>query len=130
MTALLENGWVVVVKRDCSTCEIVQPVLCKMMNFGTPLQVFSQDDPDFPEGIANVEDDRDLEQSFRLDIETVPTLIHRVNGREVERTLGWHRGDWRELTGIEELGEELGGTRGVDAPLKNGLVWQNWPGGY
>ena len=107
MTDLLENGWVVVVKRDCSTCELVQPVLCKMMNFETPLQVFSQDDPDFPEGIANVEDDRDLEQSFRLDIETVPTLIRRENGQEVERTLGWDQGDWRELTGIEGLGKEL-----------------------
>ena len=107
MTALLENGWVVVVKRDCPTCELVQPVLRKMMDFGTPLQVFRQDDPDFSDGIANVVDDRDLEQSFRLEIESVPTLIRRENGQEVERTVGWHRGEWWELTGIAGLGEEL-----------------------
>ena len=107
MTALLKNGWVVVVKRDCPTCELVQPVLRKMMDFGTPLQVFSQDDPDFSDGIANVVDDRDLEQSFRLDIESVPTLIRRENGREAERTVGWHRDEWRGLTRIAELGEEL-----------------------
>ena len=66
MTELLANGWVVVVKHDCPTCELVQPVLRKMEDSGTPLQVFSQDDPSFPEGLATVVDDRDLEQSFRL----------------------------------------------------------------
>ncbi len=107
MTELLENGWVVVVKHDCPTCELVQPVLRKMEDSGTPLQVFSQDDPSFPEGLATVVDDRDLEQSFRLEIESVPTLIRRENGQEVERTVGWHRGEWWELTGIAGLGEEL-----------------------
>ena len=107
MTELLENGWVVVVKHDCPTCELVQPVLRKMADSGTPLQVFSQDDPSFPEGLATVVDDRDLEQSFRLEIESVPTLIRRENGQEVERTVGWHRGEWWELTGIAGLGEEL-----------------------
>ena len=56
MTELLENGWVVVVKHDCPTCELVQPVLRKMADSGTPLQVFSQDDPSFPEGLATVVD--------------------------------------------------------------------------
>ena len=107
MTELLENGWVVVVKHDCPTCELVQPVLRKMADSGTPLQVFSQDDPSFPEGLATVVDDRDLEQSFRLEIESVPTLIRRENGQEVERTVGWHRSEWWELTGIAGLGEEL-----------------------
>ena len=107
MTELLANGWVVVVKHDCPTCELVQPVLRKMEDSGTPLQVFSQDDPSFPEGLATVVDDRDLEQSFRLEIESVPTLIRRENGQEVERTVGWHRGEWWELTGIAGLGEEL-----------------------
>ena len=107
MTELLANGWVVVVKHDCPTCELVQPVLRKMEDSGTPLQVFSQDDPSFPEGLATVVDDRDLEQSFRLGIESVPTLIRRENGQEVERTVGWHRSEWWELTGIAGLGEEL-----------------------
>ena len=107
MTELLANGWVVVVKHDCPTCELVQPVLRKMEDSGTPLQVFSQDDPSFPEGLATVVDDRDLEQSFRLEIESVPTLIRRENGQEVERTVGWHRSEWWELTGIAGLGEEL-----------------------
>ena len=114
MTELLENGWVVFVKRDCPTCELVQPVLRTMADAGTELQVFSQDDPEFPTGIASIVDDRDLEQSFRLEIESVPTLIRRENGQEANRAVGWHRGEWRELTGVAGLGEELPDFGGED----------------
>ena len=104
---MIENGWVVVVKRDCPTCELIQPVIQRLAESGTPLQVFSQDDPGFPEGLPDVVDDRELEHSFRLDIESVPTLIRREQGAEAERAVGWHREDWTRLTGLTNLGDGL-----------------------
>ncbi|MEZ4663142.1 MAG: hypothetical protein R2911_36805, partial [Caldilineaceae bacterium] len=46
-------------------------------------------------------------QSFRRDIEIVPTLMRLENGAEVERTVGWDKATWRRMTGVESLGEEL-----------------------
>ena len=40
-----------------------------------------------------------LEQSFRLEIETVPTLIRYESGAENGRTIGWYRQNWEVLTG-------------------------------
>jgi hypothetical protein len=37
----------------------------------------------------------------------VPTLIRVEDGREVERTYGWHRGDWQRITGRANLGDDL-----------------------
>ena len=37
----------------------------------------------------------------------MPTLIFRENGVETKRTFGWMRSEWRELTGIADLGNEL-----------------------
>ena len=37
----------------------------------------------------------------------MPTLIFRANGVETKRTFGWLRSEWRELTGIADLGAEL-----------------------
>ena len=59
-----------------------------------PLAVVSQDDPTFPSGVRSVIDDQELERSFRLNIEAVPTLIRFKDGREVERTVGWERKEW------------------------------------
>ena len=105
MKTELPSGLVVVVKRDCPTCELVAPVLADLASRGA-LSIYSQDDPDFPEGLA-VRDDRELELSYHHDIEAVPTLLRVEEGREVERTEGWHRGDWEKLTGISGLGAEL-----------------------
>jgi hypothetical protein len=69
--------------------------------------VYSQDDPAFAAGVRGAQYDSTLEHSFRLQTEFVPTLIRVENGEEVERTYGWHRDDWRRLTGIEGLGEDL-----------------------
>ena len=33
--------------------------------------------------------------------------IFRKNGVETKRTFGWQRSEWRELTGIADLGGEL-----------------------
>jgi hypothetical protein len=49
--------------------------------------VFSQDDPAFPPGVPVV-DDRELEVSWRLQVQTVPTLLRVRDGGEVERTEG------------------------------------------
>lgn len=68
--------------------------------------VYSQDDPAFPEGIEVVHD-RDLSVSWHHDIETVPTVIRVVDGVEVERTIGWVRDEWRRLTGVAQLGDDL-----------------------
>ena len=52
-------------------------------------------------------DDRALEVSHQLGIEIVPTLIRMAEGQEVERQIGWHKGDWESLTGVSGLGEGL-----------------------
>jgi len=100
------DGFVAVVKRDCPTCALVEPVLRELAENGEPLSVYCQDDPSFPDGVPVI-DDRRLATSYRLKIEIVPTLIRFSRGREVERVIGWNRGEWRSLSGIGSLGEKL-----------------------
>ena len=101
----LPDGWVVVLKRDCPTCILVEPVLHQLAAAGE-LTVYSQDDPGFPAGLPVV-DDRALETSWRLQIDTVPTLLRVADGTEVARTVGWLRSSWEELTAVTGLGPEL-----------------------
>lgn len=101
----LPDGWVVVLKQDCPTCVLVAPVLHQLAAAGR-LTVYSQDDPGFPAGLAVV-DDRELEHSWRLQAETVPTLLRVEGGVEVERTAGWLREAWEALTGVPGLGPDL-----------------------
>ncbi|WP_051581605.1 thioredoxin family protein [Pseudonocardia acaciae] len=96
------DGLVAVVKRDCPTCQLVEPVLAAL-----PVTVYTQDDPTFPESVAGVRDDTALDVSLALDIETVPTLLRFENGTETARTVGWLRPDWEELAGVTGLGTEL-----------------------
>ena len=96
-----------VVKRDCPTCHLVEPVLERLAGGRDGLAVFSQDDPDFPASLSGVVDDTELEHSFRLDIETVPTLVRFEDGKETGRAVGWNRAEWRDLTSIPDLGAEL-----------------------
>ncbi|MGE0483969.1 MAG: thioredoxin family protein [Gammaproteobacteria bacterium] len=100
------DGIIAVVKRDCPTCELADPVLKEIETRGLPLTVYVQDDPAFP-STSRVVDDRELEASFRLAIETVPTLLRFDAGNEAARAIGWHRGDWQALTGLEDLGAGL-----------------------
>ena len=102
----LPNGLIAVVKRDCPTCLLVDPVLVEIERAGKPLTVYVQDDPSFTQ-VAGSVDDRDLAQSFRLGIEIVPTLIEVVAGHEVQRTIGWVRSEWAALTGLATLGADL-----------------------
>ena len=103
---LPNDGLVLVVKRDCPTCELIAPVTKTLQESGLLSQIMSQDDPTFPDGLVVV-DDRELEGSFNLDIEIVPTLVKRENGTETARATGWHRQESETLTGTRSLGVEL-----------------------
>jgi len=104
----LPDGLVLIVKRDCATCRLVEPVMADVVErFDGPVTVYSQDDPDFPESITGVIHDDDLAVSWHHDIETVPTVIRVHDGTEVERAVGWLRDDWERVTGIAGLGPDL-----------------------
>lgn len=106
----IQDGFVAVVKRDCPTCTLIDPVLVELQERGRPLTVYVQDDATYTQA-TNAFDDRSLEVSFKLSIETVPTLIEYRDGVEARRIIGWERNEWRHLTGIAELGEGLPGYR-------------------
>jgi len=109
----LPDGLVVVVKRECATCALVEPLLPRLQGAladGESLTVFTQDDPAFPSTVPAVHD-ADLAVSWHHAVETVPTLIRVRDGAEVERTFGWSAADWRRITGISSLGEGLPATR-------------------
>jgi hypothetical protein len=93
----LPDGLVAVVKRECPTCVLVEPVLR-----GLGAEVWCQDDAGWFE-----HDDTELELSYRLGIETVPTLLRIEDGAETARVVGWSREQWEELTGLAGLGEDL-----------------------
>lgn len=102
----LADGLVLVVKRDCPTCQLVAPLLSELRQGPYLLQVVSQDDPEFPAG-ARPRFDDDLELSDELEIEIVPTLLRLDAGSVVERAIGWQRDAWRRLSGVSTLGAEL-----------------------
>jgi hypothetical protein len=85
---------------------LVAPVLAQLRASGVRLAVYTQDDRAFPAGLDPV-DDGSLEMSFRLGVETVPTLLRMSGGREEARTVGWSRAAWEELTGVRGLGPSL-----------------------
>ncbi len=103
----MPDGLIVVAKRDCPTCTLVEPLLAELADGELPLTVWVQDDSDFAAGLAGRGFDADLAHSYRLRIEFVPTLIRVEAGREVGRTYGWQRGDWQRLSGRPGLGAAL-----------------------
>jgi len=107
-TPLLPDGLVAVVKRDCPTCVLVGPVLAEVRDRAAePLTVFSQDDPTFPEETGGAHDDRPLDVSFALELETVPTLLRVRDGQETARIVGWSRDQWETFTGVAGLAAGL-----------------------
>ena len=104
---LIADGLVMFAKRACPTCTLIEPVMRELAQKGGAFQVVSQDDPQFPAGVASVVDDRELDYSWLSGIEITPTLIRYEGGREVERVAGWDRDGWRRLTGVTALGEGL-----------------------
>ena len=122
---LLPDGIVIVVKRECETCQMVVPVLGQVAA-GVETHVYTQDDPDFPGEPAAIPD-TDLAVSWFHDIETVPTVIRVERGVEVERTVGWSRDAWESVTGLADLGADLPpmrpgcGSMSVDPDLVDAL---------
>lgn len=109
MNPATQTSFALVVKKDCPTCVLIEPVIEYLANrFEGNLRVYVQDDPSFPENIANRIDDSDLEFSYRNNIEVVPTLI-RLTGSSGEdaRIYGWDKQQWQDFTGFAELGTEL-----------------------
>ncbi|MGZ0178673.1 MAG: thioredoxin family protein [Acidimicrobiales bacterium] len=99
----LPSGLVAFVKRDCETCQLIDPILGQIAK-DEPLTVYTQDDLSFP-GSLSALDDLLLEMSWHHDIETVPTLIRvDTNGVEQDRIIGWSRDQWQAFTGNMELG--------------------------
>jgi hypothetical protein len=107
----LPDGLIAVLKHECPTCVLVEPVISQLTAGGALRAVYSQDDPAFPAAVSGVVDDRELEASFRLGVQFVPTLIRRENGRETGRAFGWNREEWEALSGIRGLGPGLPGNR-------------------
>jgi hypothetical protein len=97
---------IAVVKRDCETCRLVEPVLAQI-RARAPLALYSQDDPGFPESLGGSQDDTALERSWHLKIETVPTLIRFEGEKEVARIAGWDRAEWERVAQITRLGAGL-----------------------
>lgn len=105
----MTTRYALVVKKDCPTCALIEPLiplLAEQVDGG--LSVYVQDDPDFP-GNFDAIDDRELDFSWRNGIEIVPTLLRGEggDGANCERVVGWDRAEWREFTGVADLGKEL-----------------------
>ena len=101
----LPDGLVAFVKRECPTCVLVAPVLADLAA-RTPLTVFTQDDPAFPDHTRR-SDDTSLRMSWHHAIETVPTLLRVEDGIERERVVGWQRQEWEQISGVHGLGGGL-----------------------
>jgi hypothetical protein len=107
----LPDGLVAIVKHDCPTCTLVQPLLAEL---GAHL--------------VSEDDDLGLETSYRLRVETVPTLLRIEGGAERERIVGWSRPQWEALTGVAGLGRDLPehrpgcGSRTLDPGVADELV--------
>jgi hypothetical protein len=88
-----------VVKQSCETCTLIEPIIRQIAEHFN-LRVICQDTQDFPAGLP-VEFDASLEQSYRLRIEVVPTLIIQKDGIETSRIFGWDVGAWEALLSIQ-----------------------------
>ncbi len=103
----LTDGIAIVLKRDCPTCVMIEPVVAQLVASGAKIHILSQDDPTFPAGAGPVIDDRGLRLSWDHKIETVPTVLRLEKGRETARAIGWDRAEWEALTGVAKLGPAL-----------------------
>ena len=104
-----EHNYSLVVKKDCPTCALIEPVIKQLSDtFSDSLTIYVQDDPSFPENVADKIDDSSLEFSYKQKIEIVPTLIRSGDGLDEQaRIFGWDKSQWQEFTGIENLGANL-----------------------
>jgi hypothetical protein len=101
----VSQSFLVVVKADCPTCQLVLPVLETLAGRGD-VTLLTQDDPAFPP-VPGVEYDGSLERSFDLGVEIVPALLAFDGGTETGRCEGWERSAWQALVGDVTLGTAL-----------------------
>ena len=101
-----EELLIAVIKNDCPTCQLLVPTLDNLGKAGK-VTVVLQDEIDFPSEADWVIEDKELEVSWNLNLDSVPTLLHFKNGNEVKRTVGWSREEWRKFTGDPTLGDDL-----------------------
>jgi len=94
----LPDGILAVVRQDCPTCTLVAPVVSELAGAGV-VDVVSEDSDD------------GLELSWRLGVETVPTLLRVRGGQVTERLEGWERSRWEAFAGVAGLGPGLPGHR-------------------
>ena len=104
-----KHHYSLVVKKDCPTCALIEPVIKQLSDtFNNSLTIYVQDDPSFPESVADKIDDSSLEFSYKQNIEIVPTLIRSGDGLDEQaRIFGWDKNQWQKFTGIENLGTNL-----------------------
>jgi hypothetical protein len=102
----ISDELVIFAKRDCDTCAMALPVMQMLRAKASIVGIYIQD---YPDGFSALDgmDDTSLAQSFRHDIETVPTLIRLSGGREVDRVAGWDRAGWERVSGFGGLGDGL-----------------------
>ena len=79
------------VKAECETCQLIEPVIGEAIDAGKAIRILVQDDPAFL-GAHSPCDDTLLEESYRWNVETTPTLIALDHNRETGRVDGWDRG--------------------------------------
>ncbi|HJN96853.1 MAG: thiol reductase thioredoxin [Gammaproteobacteria bacterium] len=103
-----QHNYSLVVKKECPTCTLIEPVIRQLAeSLNTSLTIYVQDDPLFPESIQSKVDDSSLEFSYRNNIEIVPTLIRQTDNSESSRIHGWDKHQWQEFTGNDDLGSDL-----------------------
>ena len=108
MNQLSANKFTIVLKKECPTCELIEPVLRQLVEeYEKNISIYVQDDLTFPRSIDRKLDDTSLEFSYTNNIEIVPTLICSNDNEEITRTVGWDKSEWRQLTGLTSLGENL-----------------------
>ena len=108
MSQSSEQKFSVVIKKDCPTCEMIEPVLTELLaHYPGSVSIYVQDDPSFPKSVENKIDDTSLEFSYKNNIEIVPTLICSTQSKETDRTFGWDKAEWQKLTKLSSLGKDL-----------------------
>ena len=69
-----EELLIAVIKNDCPTCQLLIPTLDNLGKAGK-VTVVLQDEIDFPSEADWVIDDKELEVSWNLNLDSVPTLL-------------------------------------------------------
>ncbi len=106
----IADGYHLVIKRDCPTCALLESEIRSLFNkddIGPLLNIYVQDERTYLSDLPKVQFDSTLEISYKLSIETVPTLIRHKAGKETARSVGWVRKEWRDLLGLPTFGENL-----------------------